>query len=296
MDPQFEDTVVAKRSSNNSVLNSLSIINFKLQFEIIRPSMSPRGIAEIRPVNSATVFGHKMLDMASNAVSTSIKSQDQNIEKLRNLNLRSVVPAQAVEKAHAMWDKLNLKEWMKLKMDTFQMRPVKPSMSMLSKAMIFLCLLPFLTVLMLSIVSLLVGVFGLIIFEGSMLTILSAVIGGILLPSIAFVCLFSGVVFAIYHFGGTTVKEMKTRYAQFQQKNSSPVEKALPETMEESKPEEEDVETKPEVPLVERSLEHFSRIEAFQGNDLNNKRRVRKNYTKNNELFQLSSVMPPCRR
>ena len=129
-----------------------------------------------------------------------------------------------------------------------------------------------------------------------MLTILSAVIGGFLLPSIAVVGLFSGVVFAIYHFGGTTVKEMKTRYAQFQQKNSSPVEKALRETMEENKPEEEDVETKPEVPLVERNLEHLSRFEAFHDNDMNNRRRMRKNYTKNTELFQLSSVMPPRRR
>lgn len=216
---QVEDTIVARRDSRNrGFLNPTSIINFRWQLEIIKPKMPSREQLPWKPINSASVYGTNFLNMCTEAVTTTIKRQDQ---KLKEMSLESVLPPKAAQRAQAAWDKLNAKAWLEQKINNVQVKPVKPSVSMLSKAMIFLCLLPFLAVFVFSFASLLMAVLGFLVFEGSLLTIGSALLGGFLFPVISFVSLVGGVVFAAYHYSKKTMSSLKSKVSMYQSVNKA---------------------------------------------------------------------------
>merc|ERR1712136_59670 len=102
----------------------------------IQPKMSPCEQSELQSIPAGS------LNKCTEALNNAISWQDQ---KWKSLNIRSTVgdcSNQAIEKAHAVWDKLNAKEWMNQNISIPQVKTMKPSLSMLSKAMIFLCLLP----------------------------------------------------------------------------------------------------------------------------------------------------------
>merc|ERR1712179_690469 len=177
-------TIVARRDSRNrGFLNPTSIINFRWQLEIIKPKMPSREQLPWKPINSASVYGTNFLNMSTEAVTTTIKRQDQ---KLKEMSLESVLPPKAAQRAQAAWDKLNAKAWLEQKINNVQVKPVKPSVSMLSKAMIFLCLLPFLAVFVFS-----------------------------------FASLVGGVVFAAYHYSKKTMSSLKSKVSMYQSVNKA---------------------------------------------------------------------------
>merc|ERR1712137_1271727 len=103
-------TIVARRDSRNrGFLNPTSIINFRWQLEIIKPKMPSREQLPWKPINSASVYGTNFLNMCTEAVTTTIKRQDQ---KLKEMSLESVLPPKAAQRAQAAWDKLNAKAWL----------------------------------------------------------------------------------------------------------------------------------------------------------------------------------------
>merc|ERR1711973_204676 len=289
-------TIVARRDSRNrGFLNPTSIINFRWQLEIIKPKMPSREQLPWKPINSASVYGTNFLNMCTEAVTTTIKRQDQ---KLKEMSLESVLPPKAAQRAQAAWDKLNAKAWLEQKINNVQ---VKPSVSMLSKAMIFLCLLPFLAVFVFSFASLLMAVLGFLVFEGSLLTIGSALLGGFLFPVISFVSLVGGVVFAAYHYSKKTMSSLKSKVSMYQSVN-----KAGKINSSASNTEDVDVAVEEQFNTTEQQVNTTTETEKTETENLveiieplyeAKRLRSRRNKSMRGvELFQLASINPSRRR
>jgi len=360
MEPQVEDTIIAKRSSSSkNFFHSLKIINFRCQFEIIQPKMSPCEQSELQSIPAGSL--NKCTEALNNAInwqdqkwkSLNIRStvgdcSNQAIEKAYAMwdklnpkewmkqnvhmpqvqlpqvqlpqvqlpqvqlpqmepltqNLRSAVgdcSNQAIEKAHAVWDKLNAKEWMNQNISIPQVKTMKPSLSMLSKAMIFLCLLPFLTVFLFTVTSLFMGLLGVMLFEGSLLTVASAVIGGILMPVLGFVSVVGGCIFALYHFGNKYRQTLKSGMPQSESETSAQVPEApedaqrlsvsedLPESVPVAVDSQPEQSSEMEIPAqtVEDIVDDKKKTTAVTS---------RRNRTKGRNMFQLTNVSPPRSR
>ena len=68
MEPQVEDTIIAKRSSSSkNFFHSLKIINFRCQFEIIQPKMSPCEQSELQSIPAGSL--NKCTEALNNAIS-----------------------------------------------------------------------------------------------------------------------------------------------------------------------------------------------------------------------------------
>merc|ERR1712179_421801 len=266
-------TIVARRDSRNrGFLNPTSIINFRWQLEIIKPKMPSREQLPWKPINSASVYGTNFLNMCTEAVTTTIKRQDQ---KLKEMSLESVLPPKAAQRAQAAWDKLNAKAGLEQKINNVQVKPVKPSVSMLSKAMIFLCLLPFLAVFVFSFASLLMAVLGFLVFEGSLLTIGSALLGGFLFNDQAL------------QMDDTTATEIESVMNEF---NTEDVDVAVEEQFNTT---EQQVNTTTETEETETE----NLVEIIQPLCEAKRLRSRRNKSMRGvELFQLASINPSRRR